>query len=95
MRRAYLRRNPLCVHCHEKGIVEAATELDHIVPLHRNPDDFWNFETGVQGLCTACHQAKTAKEHHTKSDLRIRQEKRFEKARLLRAKMREAQACRS
>lgn len=63
-RRAYLRKNPLCAECRRNGIVMAAQELDHIIPMHRNPTEeaFWNFETGVQGLCAPCHKAKSDRE---------------------------------
>ena len=48
--------NPLCVMCEAKGLVTAATELDHIVPLCKGgPDTTEN----CQPLCTACHKQKT------------------------------------
>ena len=57
MRRAwYFANNPLCVHCKEKGIIEPAIELDHIIPLHKGGSDD---EDNWQGLCVECHKVKT------------------------------------
>lgn len=44
-----LRRDPLCRMCH----VEPSTEVDHI----NNNDD--HAMANLQGLCSACHLAKT------------------------------------
>ena len=58
-RQYWFSRHPLCVHCEEMGKTTLAEELDHVVPLHKDgPDDLSN----VQGLCNACHQAKSAAE---------------------------------
>lgn len=57
--RNWLTMHPLCVHCEAKGLVVAAAEVDHVIPLEQGgPDD----ETNLQGLCHACHKAKTAAE---------------------------------
>ena len=53
--------NPLCVECEKKGIVRAATQRDHIVPLFEwkgDPED----PSNIQGLCESCHKIKTAAE---------------------------------
>ena len=55
-RRRWLSANPLCVACLEAGRYTPATEVDHIVPLHRGgPDDPGN----LQSLCSQCHARKT------------------------------------
>ena len=61
-RRRFLAQNPLCAQCRADGITVAATELDHIKPAHTHPDLFWD-RTNWQGLCRACHEAKTAAEN--------------------------------
>lgn len=52
IRRAILARDPVCRSCG----VEPSTEVDHI----RRGDD--HRPTNLQGLCHACHVAKTAVE---------------------------------
>lgn len=60
VRNARLARHaPLCVECLKAGRTEAATEWDHIVPLHLGGLDH---ESNLQGLCHECHQAKTSLE---------------------------------
>ena len=55
MRSAVLAFSPLCAACGE-----AASEVDHIVPLAQGGREMdW---TNVQPLCGACHAAKTAAE---------------------------------
>ena len=61
-RAAFLHDHPLCAECERNGIIRAADELDHIVPVRDNPDGFWDSENW-QGLCRACHEAKTAREN--------------------------------
>lgn len=58
-RARYLAEHPLCVHCEREGIVAAATELDHVVPLRRGGADD---ESNWQGLCHTHHSIKTARE---------------------------------
>lgn len=54
-----LAEEPLCRLCLEQGRTEASTRVDHIVPLSQGgSDDRGN----KQGLCKACHDAKTAAE---------------------------------
>ena len=92
MRAAFLAENPLCAECERNGRYRPATELDHIVPLHRDPspENFWGErEPGLQGLCEPCHLRKTELEHHRKSDERRRKEARFERVRAILAVRRE------
>ena len=57
-RPAQLRREPLCRHCKAKGLIVAATEVDHIDGDNTNagPDNY-------QSLCHTCHSRKTAREN--------------------------------
>lgn len=63
IRREHFQRHPLCVHCDRKGIVRAATELDHVIALENggidSPDPFVN----RQGLCADCHAKKTERDN--------------------------------
>jgi 5-methylcytosine-specific restriction endonuclease McrA len=56
LRRAQLRREPLCAQCLSRDVVTAAEVADHVV--HHAGD--WNaFLTGkLQSLCAACHAEK-------------------------------------
>ena len=59
MRKALFTRDPLCVVCFKLGIVELATQRDHIVPLMDGGQDE---DDNTQGLCHACHEAKSLAE---------------------------------
>jgi 5-methylcytosine-specific restriction protein A len=59
--RRYLDRHPLCADCGELGAVEAATEVDHIVPHRGDAQLFWD-RSNWQPLCHRCHSRKTARE---------------------------------
>jgi 5-methylcytosine-specific restriction protein A len=54
-----LARQPLCAHCTGQGIVRPSVEVDHIIPLHLGGPDH---ESNLQGLCIACHEAKSKTE---------------------------------
>lgn len=53
--RRFLAEHPHCEACR----VQAATEVDHKVPLHLGGLDD---ESNLQGLCHDCHAAKTTAE---------------------------------
>lgn len=55
-RRRYLAEHPLCARCDAFGRTSEAVELDHVVPLAKGGTDD---ESNLQGLCVACHKAKT------------------------------------
>ena len=62
MRRAQLRKEPLCAYCLRKGLVTAATVADHIVPHKGDARSQW---TGpLQSLCHSCHVGEKAVEEH-------------------------------
>jgi 5-methylcytosine-specific restriction protein A len=58
-RKQLFDEQPLCVMCLKKGIVNAATQRDHIVPLAEGGADT---SENTQGLCQNCHKLKTAEE---------------------------------
>jgi len=60
-RREYLRENPLCRHCQNKGKLIPADLIDHIIPHKGDMNLFWD-ETNWQPLCTECHNRKTMNE---------------------------------
>jgi 5-methylcytosine-specific restriction enzyme A len=51
--------NPLCAECEKQGRTAIARIRDHIIPLAFGGLDI---ESNTQGLCEACHSAKTAEE---------------------------------
>src|SRR5262245_34375067 len=59
LRTRALARDPICRECRADGRVVASTEVDHVTPHHGDPRLFWNLEN-LQGLCTTCHNRKTA-----------------------------------
>ncbi len=56
MRTYWFMDKPLCVTCHKANRTSMATELDHIIPLHKGGT---NEESNLQGLCGDCHAEKT------------------------------------
>ena len=65
-RRRILNEEPLCRTCARNGFTVAAAEIDHIVPVAKAPDQFWNTDA-VQPTCRACHEAKTNAENRRES----------------------------
>lgn len=59
-RAVWLAENPLCAECMRQGIVNAATDVDHIVPHRGNAEVFWQ-AGNLQSLCWTCHRKKTAR----------------------------------
>lgn len=58
-RAALFAREPLCAECKRQGKVTEATQRDHVVPLcDGGADD----DANTQGLCDACHEAKSIDE---------------------------------
>ena len=60
LRLMILQRDPLCKICDQFGRIESSVVCDHILPINKggakyNPDN-------LQGLCTRCHNAKSAKD---------------------------------
>ena len=59
--KAFLKDHPWCAECLRGGRLEAATQVDHIIPHKGDPVLFWD-EKNWQGLCRRCHSRKTARE---------------------------------
>ena len=55
----HLRQQPLCVACEARGIVTAASLVDHVVPIAIDPSRRLD-PTNLRSLCRSCHNAKTA-----------------------------------
>ena len=53
-----LRERYLCRVCRMAGLTVEATELDHIIPVHKDPSRFWDLEN-LQPICASCHEKKT------------------------------------
>ena len=58
LRESVLNMEPLCRHCTARGLIVAASEVDHInnVASDNDPDN-------LQALCKSCHSRKTAADH--------------------------------
>lgn len=65
-RRAYLAKHPFCVECRKAGIIEEATEVDHIIDHKGNLKLFWD-KSNHQALCKPCHSKKTRRESNKKT----------------------------
>ena len=59
LRAELFARDPLCADCRRQGRVTLATQRDHILALEEGGQDV---EANVQGLCIACHDAKSEAE---------------------------------
>jgi 5-methylcytosine-specific restriction protein A len=59
IRARVLRERPLCVECMRVGVVTAANEVDHIIPLR---DGGTHDDENLQPLCKSCHSKKTRRE---------------------------------
>lgn len=59
-RAQHLREEPLCRECIKLGIIVAASEVDHIVPIERG--GAWFADENLQSLCKPCHSSKSATE---------------------------------
>lgn len=61
LRDAVLAAEPLCRLCAGRGRTTAATEVDHIEPVHARPDLQMD-RSNLRPLCHACHAAVTARQ---------------------------------
>lgn len=74
VRKLFLQNNPFCVKCKESGKLVSAKVVDHIQRVNpANPYDTQNGTWGeplmsknLQGLCSKCHDRKSAKERWKK-----------------------------
>ncbi len=60
-RARFLKINPFCVRCYEKGKIVEATVVDHLIPHRGDQALFWD-ESNWQPLCKKCHDRKTMTE---------------------------------
>lgn len=60
-RETFLVQNPFCTYCIRDGELIYADVVDHIKPHKGDMKLFWDPENH-QGLCTKCHNKKTASE---------------------------------
>lgn len=61
LRLQYLAAHPLCLFCADADRVEAATVVDHIVPIADRPDLRLDW-SNLRPLCKPCHDRHTARE---------------------------------
>lgn len=59
IRDRYIKAHPLCEECKRKGLITAAEEVHHIIPLSKGGT---SEESNLMSLCTPCHSAITARE---------------------------------
>lgn len=55
--KAFLRENPLCYYCGLKGVIVAATCVDHFVPHKGDEELFWDGENW-RASCAPCNNSK-------------------------------------
>lgn len=55
--KAFRADHPLCAECNRKGIIRAATCVDHIIPWPICGDRFFD-RTNLQSLCEKCNNEK-------------------------------------
>jgi len=60
IRAQVIGRDPLCVRCLDNNRLVDTTTVDHIVPINRGGARL--DLTNLQGLCSSCHNAKSAKD---------------------------------
>ena len=68
LRAQVLSAEPRCSICLRRGRLRAATEVDHIVPLHLGGG---NERSNLQPLCHDCHTDKSAAERGARRKLLI------------------------
>lgn len=60
LRANFLRLNPLCKACADRGQTIAAVVVDHITPIKEGGARL--DKCNLQSLCVSCHNRKTARE---------------------------------
>ena len=58
-RREHLAHEPLCVMCRKLGRTVPATEVDHIIPISKGGEWFYD---NLQSLCESHHSQKTRRD---------------------------------
>lgn len=66
----FLARYPLCAPCSRRGVIRAAEQVDHVVPLkaliERGEPERCFDEDGCEGICRPCHATKSAAERRAR-----------------------------
>src|SRR5450756_2332853 len=62
LRRIKLSNNPLCELCLARGVVVQASQIDHIIPVAKQPELRLSLDN-LQSLCETCHSKKTREEN--------------------------------
>ena len=65
LRQQFIRHNPLCLHCFNRGIYTPAYMVDHIVEIE-DGGEIWDIDN-LQSLCNPCHNTKTGTETKRRS----------------------------
>ena len=58
LRKMFLRKNPTCAECDRRGVVQAAEEIHHKIPIAERPDLRLNWYN-LEALCKPCHSRET------------------------------------
>jgi len=61
VRKLQLVREPLCADHLARGRAVAATQVDHVVPIRKDPRLAFD-RTNMRSLCTQCHARKSREE---------------------------------
>ena len=61
-RQRFLRENPLCALCFNRGIIAEAAVADHIKPIRLGGERL--NAKNIQPLCKTCHAQKSGREAH-------------------------------
>lgn len=61
LRRAFLAENPTCLFCAERGLLQAAEDVDHIETRRDRPDREYDW-ANLRALCHSCHSRRTARD---------------------------------
>jgi 5-methylcytosine-specific restriction enzyme A len=61
VRDQFLSTHPACAACARAGVLEPASQVDHVIPHRGRLELFWNWDN-LQSLCVRCHARKTQRE---------------------------------
>lgn len=60
-RERHLARSPFCIRCERRGLIVAATVVNHRIPHEGDPVLFWD-ENNWESSCKPCHDGPTQAE---------------------------------
>ena len=67
LRSGYIAENPLCEHCKQYGKLTPGQVVDHIKPVHLNPELSLDWDN-LQTLCHSCHARKTHRDRRDNNE---------------------------